>query len=160
MHRSFHRSFRPACHLAALVLGAAMTLASCTGTGQTAAEEDPYAPNDPIENVNRQIFEFNLALDRYVLKPTAKGYRWALPEFLRNGIRNFLYNISSPLILVNDALQANGERAGTTFVRFWINSILGFGGVQDVATQLGYTSTTTRITARPWPSGAPPRDPT
>jgi phospholipid-binding lipoprotein MlaA len=38
---------------------------------------------------------------------------------------------------VNDGLQGNGERAGTTFARFWINSILGFGGVQDVATQLG-----------------------
>ncbi|HEY0526649.1 MAG TPA: VacJ family lipoprotein [Stellaceae bacterium] len=138
MRRSFNRSFRPVCRLAGPVLAAAILLAGCAGTPKTAEDaDDPYAPNDPIENVNRQIFEFNLALDRYVLKPTAQAYRWALPEFARNGVRNFLYNLSSPLILANDALQANGERAGTTFARFWINSILGFGGVQDVATGLG-----------------------
>jgi phospholipid-binding lipoprotein MlaA len=138
MHRSPFRSFPPAYRLAGLALAAAIVLAGCAGTPQTAAEaDDPYAPNDPIENVNRQIFEFNLAVDRYVLKPTAKAYRWALPEFARNGVRNVLYNLSSPLILANDALQANGERAGTTFARFWINSILGLGGIQDVATDLG-----------------------
>jgi len=37
------------------------------------------AVNDPLEPLNRKTFAFNQRVDRFVLKPIAKGYRWAIP---------------------------------------------------------------------------------
>ena len=35
---------------------------------------------DPWEPVNRKIFAFNETLDRYLLRPVAKGYHKVLPD--------------------------------------------------------------------------------
>lgn len=115
----------------AFLLAACLVLGACAGS-QVAADTDA-GPNDPLEDINRPIFAFNKALDDYALKPVAKGYRTVLPEPVRDGIRNFLNNLRTPLILANDALQGNGERAGQTFARFWMNTVLGLGGLIDVA---------------------------
>ena len=44
------------------------------------------SPHDPWEPFNRSVFEFNEGLDAYVLKPVVAGYRFVLPEFVRDGI--------------------------------------------------------------------------
>ena len=59
------RRFRPFAALALLLLA---------GCATVSADADPYAPNDPLEDVNRAIFAFNLGFDDYVLVPTAKAY--------------------------------------------------------------------------------------
>ena len=48
--------------------------------------------NDPLEPMNRGVFEVNMFLDGIILKPVAQGYRWILPNFLRSGIKNALDN--------------------------------------------------------------------
>lgn len=48
------------------------------------------SPQDPWESFNRSVFEFNEGLDTYLLKPVVAGYRFILPEFVRDGIYNFL----------------------------------------------------------------------
>jgi phospholipid-binding lipoprotein MlaA len=118
---------------AAALIAAALSLGACAGTPASADAEFEAGPYDPLEGVNRPIFAFNKALDDYALKPAAKGYRTVLPEMVRDGVRNFLNNLRTPIILVNDALQGNGERAGKTFARFWMNTVLGLGGLIDVA---------------------------
>ncbi len=110
-----------------------LALAACA-TGQA---EDPYAVNDPLESVNRGIFSFNTTLDDYVIKPTAQAYRDVLPEGVRDSIHNFLTNLRSPVIMFNDAIQGEGKLAGDTFARFWLNTILGIGGLFDQATRSG-----------------------
>lgn len=119
--------------LAALALAA---LSGCATAPQTAAD-DPYAPNDPLEGVNRTIFDFNLALDDYVLVPAARAYRTVVPEPGREGVKNFFNNLRSPLIFVNDVLQAEPGRAGETFMRMALNTTVGLGGILDVAGYLG-----------------------
>jgi len=95
------------------------------------------AANDPLEPLNRKTFAFNLRVDRIVLKPIAKGYRRAIPRAGRDGIRNFIRNLHEPIVLVNNLLQGEFKRAGTTVGRFVADSTLGLAGVMDFAGRHG-----------------------
>lgn len=93
---------------------------------------------DPIEPVNRAIFSFNIVADEYVLEPVARGYRAVAPPPVRRSIGNFLANLRSPVIFVNDLLQGERERAGVTLGRFMINTTLGVFGLFDAAAAFGH----------------------
>ena len=99
----------------------------------TVYEDEIY---DPIEPINRAIFGFNNAADRVILEPLAKGYR-KLPSPIQNGISNFLSNLRTPLIIVNQALQGQGTNAIESTGRFVINSTVGVLGLVDVADKVG-----------------------
>ena len=100
-----------------------------------AAEAEDF--NDPFEDTNRAIFDFNQMVDRHVLVPVAEAYRTVLPEPVRDSLRDFLRNLRAPLIFANNALQGDFEHAGQTFARFTLNSTLGVGGLIDVAGRWG-----------------------
>ena len=88
--------------------------------------------NDPIEPANRAVFKFNRALDTVALEPMARGYRLVTPRLVRDGVENFLANLRTPVVLVNDLLQGEFKRGELTFGRFMLNTILGFGGLIDI----------------------------
>ena len=113
-----------------------LMLAGCA-TSQPGAEDDEYSVHDPLEPVNRGIFAVNLVADDYVIRPVAQAYRDYMPQPIRNGVHNFLTNLRSPVIMFNDALQGQGKLAGDTFARLWVNTILGLGGIMDVASDIG-----------------------
>lgn len=100
--------------------------------GPALAQED----SDPLEPLNRAVFGFNRVVDGMILDPLATGYGAFVPDLARTGIRNFLDNLRSPVVLVNDVLQGEADRAGTTLGRFLVNTICGFG-LFDVATKAG-----------------------
>ena len=91
---------------------------------------------DPLEPVNRAIFKFNNVADRIVLEPIAKGYR-KLPSPFQSGISNFLSNLRTPLVAVNQILQGQGSNAIETTGRFVVNSTAGVLGLIDVAEKIG-----------------------
>ena len=93
--------------------------------------------NDPFEPVNRVIFEFNVGLDKAVLRPTAIAYREVLPLGARRSVTDFLDNLETPVVLLNDILQLKLTRAGVTISRFAINTTIGFFGFFDPAEELG-----------------------
>jgi phospholipid-binding lipoprotein MlaA len=93
--------------------------------------------NDPLEPFNRAMFEVNLGLDKAIVKPIAYVYKEAVPEIFQNFVRNFLDNLRSPIIFVNDLLQGEFERAGNTLIRFVMNSSFGIGGINDFAGEVG-----------------------
>lgn len=93
---------------------------------------------DPFEPVNRAIFTFNLTLDRFILAPVARGYRFVTPQPVRQSVANFLANLRAPVVFANDLLQGERDRAGVTLGRFMINSSLGVFGLFDAANGLGY----------------------
>ncbi len=133
-------NFRPPCLVfSTLLLIVALTLAGCATPSNNpqaeAAEAEDF--NDPLEDTNRAIFDFNQVVDRNVLVPVAKAYRTVLPDPVRDSLRDFLRNLREPLIFANDALQGEFERAGQTFARFTLNSTLGVGGLIDVAGRWG-----------------------
>ncbi|MEQ1888721.1 MAG: MlaA family lipoprotein, partial [Alphaproteobacteria bacterium] len=84
--------------------------------------------NDPFEPMNRAIFSFNLGFDKVILRPVAVAYRFVVPSPARKSATNFLDNLESPVIFLNDILQAKPGRAGTTLARFGINTVIGFFG--------------------------------
>ena len=124
--------------LLAGLLGLAM-LAGCASVPPkgTPAYQDYVERDDPLEPMNRYFFEVNLGLDELVLKPASAAYNAALPDPVQNSIRAFLNNLRTPVILVNDLLQGEGERAYITLSRFMVNTTIGLLGVFDVATEIG-----------------------
>jgi len=123
----------------ALGLFACVALAATLGMAAPAmAQDDQDDVNDPLEEVNRVFFGIHNAFDKVVLVPLAYTYRYAVPSPGRQGIRNFLRNLNSPVIFANDVFQGEPTRAGTTFARFTINSTIGIAGIFDPATSFGY----------------------
>lgn len=116
----------------------ALSVGACA-TRPTDPEELAYyrQTNDPLEPMNRAIFQFNEAADKIILRPAAIGYRTVVPKGIRIAIRNFLNNLKSPIVLMNDLLQGEGIRARETFGRFMVNTILGIGGLIDIASDAG-----------------------
>lgn len=90
--------------------------------------------SDPIERFNRTIFDFNYnILDPYVLRPIAVAWRDYLPIPARNGLSNFTSNLEEPASMVNAFLKGNPYRGMIDFNRFFLNTLLGMGGLIDVA---------------------------
>ena len=132
------------CLALSAAFGGASAQISGTSDPEDMAEQIESAPpltdggvSDPWEGFNRKMFAVNDSLDRHVMLPAAKGYRAVTHKKQRKGIRNFLANLRTPVILVNDLLQGEFGRAGDTLGRFVINSTVGFGGMGDPAERLG-----------------------
>ena len=112
--------------MSGLMAGCATVPASATGP-----------TSDPFESWNRKVFAFNDAVDTAVLKPVAETYRDVVPVFVRTSITNVLGNIYDVWSTANHFLQgkiASGMEMG---MRVLTNTVLGAGGVFDVATEAG-----------------------
>ena len=92
---------------------------------------------DCFETINRATFAFNMALDKAIFKPVAKGYR-KLPSPIRNGTSNALSNLSNLVTIPNNILQGDLGSAANNTVRFVINTTLGVVGIFDPADSLGF----------------------
>jgi phospholipid-binding lipoprotein MlaA len=101
----------------------------------TAAEVEEPVEYDPWEPFNEAMFEFNLDLDRNVLKPVARVWDAVLPDELKLMISRGFDNFRTASRIVNSLLQAKWGRAGTETSRFLINTTLGFAGLWDIARQ-------------------------
>lgn len=91
---------------------------------------------DPYESFNRKVFAFNMAFDKYILKPTAQVYRFGTTQTMRTGVTNFYDNLSETRNILNGALQTNGTKTSNATKRFLANTFWGFFGLFDVATDM------------------------
>jgi phospholipid-binding lipoprotein MlaA len=125
--------------LSDLFLCSALVLSGCASQESNQQQVTTYEEefNDPFENANRKIFEFNQFVDRHAIVPVAKAYRAALPDPVRDSVRDFLNNLREPLVFVNDTLQGQFDRAGKDVARFVVNSTIGMGGTVDVMGRWG-----------------------
>lgn len=101
----------------------------------SATDED--GGGDPLESVNRRIFWFNEALDRYALEPVATGWDIVVPERVQTAVGHFFDNLALPVHFANDLLQAKPAQAYETFWRGVVNTTFGLGGFLDVASMHG-----------------------
>lgn len=92
---------------------------------------------DPDEVQNRAVHDFNLGVDRAVVRPVANAYGTTVPEPIRDGVSNFAANLDQPRYVVNNLLQLRLGAAFENTARFAINTTLGIGGLLDPATGLG-----------------------
>ena len=111
-------------------------VASMVGCASIPAGVEP-SPHDPWEPFNRSVFEFNEGLDAYVLKPVVAGYRFVLPEFIRDGIYNFFSNYSDIYTALQNLLQGKPGDAFSDLMRVVVNTTFGLGGLIDMATPGG-----------------------
>jgi phospholipid-binding lipoprotein MlaA len=93
-------------------------------------------PRDPLEPFNRGVYRFNDALDTTVLKPVATAYRDVTPVRVRQGVGNFFGNLEDVWSFVNNALQFKGQAAFDSLKRVGVNSVIGWAGIFDVATEM------------------------
>ncbi len=121
----------------ALAFIALIALSACSSVPQTQAERADIAANDPLEPVNRVIFDVNDFLDRLLIRPLAELYRAMVPPPIRDRIASVLKNMGEPVIMANNLFQGELTDAGTTLGRLVVNSTAGLGGMFEVANDIG-----------------------
>lgn len=115
-----------------LVAATALVLAAhAAGPSPATATE-----GDPWMGLNRHVFAFNDALDRWILVPVAKGYDFVMPERAEQWVTNFTTNLWFPVTFVNCVLQAKPREATQSLARFIVNTTFGIGGFGDPATSV------------------------
>lgn len=132
MTKAFRAPARRPFPLTPALAAAALFSAGCASTG-------PRTPGDPLEPLNRAIYEFNEQADKYVAKPVAQVYEKVLPGFVQTGIRNFFGNLGDVVSLFNNVLQFKFTAASRDGVRVASNTVFGVLGFIDVASMRGVT---------------------
>jgi phospholipid-binding lipoprotein MlaA len=94
-------------------------------------------PRDPLEGMNRFFYDFNDGLDKVILKPVSDAYVEVVPQHFRDGLGNAFDNLGYGNVILNDILQGNFDQAGNDAARMAVNSIIGVGGIYDVAAVWG-----------------------
>ncbi len=112
---------------AALVL--AMLAGCATQVGDTV---------DPLEPMNRAVYQFNDGFDRAIAKPVGSAYRDTVPVPIKDRVRNFFGNIGDIFIGANNLLQGKFADGASDWARVLWNTTFGLLGIHDVATEFGY----------------------
>ena len=120
----------------AVVLFGTVLLGGCATTGAN-GEDSQYVEYDPWEPMNRKIHAFNMGVDKAVLRPIAKGYKKVVPSPVRRSVTNFFSNLATPRSALNNFLQGKPKQGFTELGRFVVNSIVGIGGLFNVAGKAG-----------------------
>ncbi len=91
------------------------------------------AVNDPIEPLNRAVFQLNQAVDFLIIRPVSATYRQVVPDPIQQNVTNVLRNLSEPINLINNLLQGDWKGAEVAAMRFFLNSTIGVAGLVDIA---------------------------
>ena len=141
------------------VLTAAGLLSGCATPpprSNAAAYQAYRQQNDPLKPFNKASYHFDNVLDANVLKPVAQGYQAVTTVGVRHHVSDFMSNLNDPGELVNFMAAGKPRDAGTTLVRFMVNSTVGIGGIFDPAGSLGYHHVHTDIGLTLAGYGVPP----
>lgn len=122
---------------AMLALAVLVSAVGCASVGGTQAPQSAGQKLDPWQNWNRKVFTFNERLDENVLKPVATAYQKVVPSFVRTAVHNFFGNAEDAWSAVNHLLQGKIQSAFEMMVRFNTNTVFGFGGLLDIASEAG-----------------------
>jgi len=116
-----------------LALACALTLAVAIPASANESGND----HDPWEGMNRKVFAFNDALDRWFLEPVAKGWDFIAPDLLQHSIDNVVQNARFPIDFANSLFQGKPRDSFDTLSRFILNTTFGMAGLFDPASQIG-----------------------
>ena len=126
-----------------------LLLGGCAGTPQlppgiaaqpelAAAVREPSVLDvyDPLEPLNRAIYNFNAGFDRYVFLPIVRAYEFLTPDFVEDRVSDFFDNIGEIPTFANALLQLKPETAGRSGTRFIVNTMFT-AGLFDLAGDRG-----------------------
>ncbi len=88
---------------------------------------------DPLEPFNRVMFTINTKLDKFLVRPIARGYQEVVPQRARKAVHSSIKNLQEPITFLNSVLQGNIEQSVQSLGRFMINSTIGLGGLFEIA---------------------------
>lgn len=95
-----------------------------------------FLGDDKWEGFNRKIFNFNLGLNKYAIRPIHILWSSIMPEYGMDRIQGITNNIEYPIRLVSSLLQRDFKTSKDETVRFFTNTVLGLGGMFDPAKHL------------------------
>ena len=95
----------------------------------------PKSVPDPLEPMNRVMWDFNRGFMTSVIKPTSRAYRFVVVKPVRAGIGNFGKNLVYPGRLINNLLQGKWSGARDESYRFVCNTTVGVAGFFDVGSK-------------------------
>ena len=126
--------------LASLLGGCASQQVSQQVEQNNTSVQDAGDPRDPLEPVNRVMWDFNWeVLDAYLLRPITVGYVTVMPHFARVGLFNAAENLQEPANFMNNMFQGKVDDGLDSLARFVLNSTVGLFGTIDVANHIGIT---------------------
>ncbi len=96
--------------------------------GEEFADIGPVV-QDPLESLNRVIFQINNFLYINVLDPFATGYSLIVPDRVEKSASHFFRNLKYPVRLFGNLLQGEFAGAWVETGRFVINSTVGLAGL-------------------------------
>ena len=120
--------------IACLVLG--LLLTGCAST-KTNNQNGPY---DPLEPMNRAVFNFNEMVYDNVFDPVARGYKKVTPDPIELVVGNFFSNLNDVVVITNSVLQLNYKSAIASSTRLLINTTFGIFGLIDIASDISAAS--------------------
>jgi phospholipid-binding lipoprotein MlaA len=125
---SEHRMTERGAWIPAAAALAGMLLAGCAA-----------APSrvDPLEPMNRALYEVHDVVDTNVVKPFVQGYVNVIPLPIRRTVSNVFNNIDDLFSAINDALQGKPDKFADDMARVVLNTSFGIGGIFDIATEAG-----------------------
>ncbi len=95
-----------------------------------------YLKQDKYEKFNRKMFNFNLGLNKYAVRPVHIIWASVMPKYGMDRIQSATTNIEYPIRLVSCLVQKDFKASGTETVRFFTNTTLGLGGMFDPAKKI------------------------
>lgn len=113
-------------------VAAALLLAGCQ------AAPDPTSLDwDPYEVTNRQNHSATVPVDKAVYGPGARAWGTVVPQPVRRTITNVRDNWRLPGHVIQYTLQGRPNEVAESTTRFLVNTLLGLGGLVDIATEMG-----------------------
>lgn len=111
----------------ALCAAALIGLAACSNAPVSPGSDEIH---DPFEAQNRQVHAFN---KRLAGSGSGGGLAARIAPEFQQVIHNVAENLSMPQVAVNSLLQGDLRGTGLATYRFAVNSVVGLGGIVDVA---------------------------
>ena len=107
------------------------------GAALIAADARAQTPDDPHEGLNRRFYASAMHVNERYFGPLVRIYHALTPGLIGVAIHNMITNLSEPVVIVNDVLQARFHAAAHDTVRLAANTSFGIGGMIDMAGKNG-----------------------
>ena len=95
---------------------------------------------DPLQSFNEFSFNFNIGLDRVIVRPLANSYKKIVPKTIRGGIDNVFNNLNSLPSAFNKILQGRPKDSLLSLGSFIINTTVGIFGIFNVSSSFGVSN--------------------
>lgn len=92
-----------------------------------------YLGEDKYENFNRKMFNLNMKLNKYALRPIHIVWASIMPKYGMERIQGVYTNIQYPKRLVSSLIQKDFKTGKNETLRFLTNTTIGLGGMFDPA---------------------------